>query len=239
VEQEVFEVLKEVLMTHTLPRFLTPLLLLTILFLSCAASAQTNESVDDESTDVDDSAPVARVARLSFVEGDVSFLRAGVTEWAPAVENLPLLAGDQIYAGPGARAEIQLDRGNYIRLSESSELTITELSATAAQFEITEGTVIMRIERLAAAFQRFEVDTPNTAVIVQKDGLYRFDVRDEKNSELIVHRGEAEVHPPLHEPVPAGDVPATVCSHSATRFSSSANEPTSWRRRTTPLAPFI
>ena len=180
-------------MTRTLPRILTPFLLLAILFLSCAASAQTTDSVDDESADVDDSAPVARVARLSFVEGDVSFLRAGVTEWAPAVENLPLLAGDQIYAGPGARAEVQLGRGNYIRLSESTELTITELSASAAQFEITEGTAIMRIERLAAAFQRFEVDMPNSAVLVQRDGLYRFDVRGEKASELIVRRGAAEV----------------------------------------------
>lgn len=180
-------------MTHTLPRILTPFLLLAILFLSCAASAQTNNSIENESADVDDSAPVARVARLSFVEGDVSFLRAGVTEWAPAVENLPLLAGDQIYAGPGARAEVQLGRGNYIRLSESTELTITELSASAAQFEITEGTAIIRIERLATAFHRFEVDTPNTAVVVQQDGLYRFEVRGEKNSEIIVRRGEAEV----------------------------------------------
>ena len=88
---------------------------------------------------MDDSAPVARVARLSFVEGDVSFLRAGVTEWAPAVENLPLLAGDQIYAGPGARAEVQLGRGNYIRLSESTELTITELSASARSIRNNRG----------------------------------------------------------------------------------------------------
>jgi uncharacterized protein DUF6600/FecR-like protein len=180
-------------MTRTLPRILTPFLLLAILFLSFAASAQTSDSIDDDPADVDDSAPVARVARLSFVDGDVSFLRAGVTEWAPAVENLPLLAGDQIYAGPGARAEVQLGRGNYIRLSESTELTITELSASAAQFEIAEGIAIIRIERLATAFPRFEVDTPNTAVVIQKDGLYRFEVRGEKDSELIVRRGEAEV----------------------------------------------
>ncbi|MEK6322637.1 MAG: DUF6600 domain-containing protein [Acidobacteriota bacterium] len=180
-------------MKRTLPSILTPFLLLTILFISGAGFAQTASSINHESEDFDDAAPVARVARLSFVEGDVSFLRAGVTEWAPAVENLPLLAGDQVYAGPGARAEVQLGRGNYIRLSESTELTITELSASSAQFEITEGTAIIRIERLATAFHRFEVDTPNTAIVVQKDGLYRVEVRGEKNSELIVRRGEAEV----------------------------------------------
>src|SRR2546425_6881140 len=177
-------------MKRTLPSILTPFLLIPILFISGGAFAQTAGPIDDESGDVDDSAPVARVARLSFVEGDVSFLRAGVTEWAPAVENLPLLAGDQIYAGRGSRAEVQLGRGNYIRLSESTELTITELADSTAQFEITEGTAIIRIERLATAFHRFEVDTPTTAVVLQQDGLYRVDVRGERDSQLIVRRGE-------------------------------------------------
>jgi FecR protein len=179
-------------MKRTLPSILTPFVLIVILFISGSAFGRTTGSFDDESADVDDSAPVARVARLSFVEGDVSFLRAGVTEWAPAVENLPLLAGDQVYAGRGARAEVQLGRGSYIRLSESTELTIADLSDSAAQFEITEGRAIIRLERLATAFHRFEVDTPNTAVVIQQDGLYRVEVRSEKNSELIVRRGDAE-----------------------------------------------
>jgi uncharacterized protein DUF6600/FecR-like protein len=184
-------------MKRILPSLLTLSLLVSLLFISGAALAQTDIPPDmqsaDVDVDVDDSAPVSRVARLSFVDGDVSFLRAGVTEWAPGVENLPLLAGDHIYTGRGGRAEVQLARGNYIRLSESTELTISDLSETAAQFEITEGTAIIRIERLATVFRRFEVDTPNSAILVQKDGLYRVDVRGEENSELVVRNGEAEV----------------------------------------------
>jgi hypothetical protein len=179
-------------MKRTLPALLTPLLVTAILLIPIVAFGQNSGSIEDDSTDVDDSTPVARVARLSFVDGDVSFLRSGVTEWAPAVENLPLLAGDHIYAGPGARAEVQLGRGNYIRLSAGTEMTIADLSASAARFEVTEGIAIIRIERLASAFHRFEVDTPNAAVLVQQDGLYRFEVRSEKNSELIVRRGDAE-----------------------------------------------
>ena len=180
-------------MKRTLPMLLTLSLLLSILLTPGASSAQTWTLPDEDSAGVDDTAPVARVARLSFVEGDVSFLRAGVTEWAPAVENLPLLTGDQIYTGPEARAELQLARNSYIRLSDKTELTITDLSETTAQFEITEGTAIIRIERLAKLFNRFEVDTPNTAVLVHDDGLYRVEVRGEKNSELVVRRGEADV----------------------------------------------
>lgn len=187
-------------MKRILPTLFTLFLLISTLVISNTTFGQTTSQqddqsaeVDDQSADADDTAPVSRVARLSFVDGDVSFLRAGVTEWAPAVENLPLLAGDQIFTGPGARAEIQLARDNYIRLSESTELTITDLSDSAAQFEITEGTAIIRIERLATVFHRFEVDTPNSAVLVKQDGLFRVEVRGEKDSELIVRRGEAEV----------------------------------------------
>lgn len=178
-------------MKRILPILLTLLALLAGLQIS--ALAQTSETINLEDSESDDAAPATRVARLSFMDGDVSFLRAGVTEWAPAVENLPLLAGDQIYAARGARAEIQLGRGNYIRLSENTELTIANLSENSAQFEITEGVASIRVERLASAFGRFEIDTPNSAVVLQKDGFYRIDVRGEKESELIVRGGEAEV----------------------------------------------
>lgn len=177
-------------MKRTLPLLLTLLVLITSGPLQPTA-AQTREIIDNEESD--DAAPIARVARLSFTQGDVSFLRAGVTEWAPAVENLPLLAGDRIYAARGARAEIQLARGNYIRLSENTELTIAELSDGAAQLEISEGVLVIRVERIAAAFPRFEVDTPNSAVLLRNDGLYRIDVRGEKESQIIVRGGEAEV----------------------------------------------
>jgi hypothetical protein len=178
-------------MKRSIPEILTLLLLVTLAFVT-PGLAQTIEPNNDENPEVDDAPPVSRVARLSFVQGDVSFLRAGVTEWAPVVENLPLLAGDQLYAGRGARAEVQLGRSDYIRLSENTALTITRFSDSEAQFEITEGTAIIRIERLSSAFHRFELDTPNTAVVLEQDGIYRVDVRGENNSELIVRRGEAE-----------------------------------------------
>jgi hypothetical protein len=180
-------------MKRALPTLLTLILLFALAHIPVTAFGQSIDTAQATPDDIEDDAPVPRVARLSFVQGDVSFLRAGVTEWAAAVENLPLLAGDQIYAGRGARAEVQLGRGNYIRLSESTALTITELLDTSAQFEVTEGIAIIRIERLATAFQRFEVDTPNAALILQQDGLYRVNVRGENDSEVIVRNGGAEV----------------------------------------------
>src|SRR5687767_389244 len=130
-------------MKLSLPKTLSLLLLATIL-LAPVSAAQTSDSTAPD-TEGEDDAPVQRVARITFIEGDVSFLRAGINEWASVAENLPLFTGDQVYTGKGARAEIQLSRGNYIRLSEHTALTITELSHTAAQFEITEGTALIRL----------------------------------------------------------------------------------------------
>ncbi|HSB11342.1 MAG TPA: DUF6600 domain-containing protein [Blastocatellia bacterium] len=180
-------------MKRTLPILLTLPLMLTLATSQPVANAQTADYVRIDDSEQDDDAPVGRVARLSFMQGDVSFLRAGVTEWAPAVENLPLLAGDQIFAARGGRAEIQLGRGSYIRLSENTELTIAQLSDSAVQFEVTEGTALVRLERVGSAFGRFEIDTPNSALVLIKDGLYRIEVGGEKQSELIVRNGEAEV----------------------------------------------
>lgn len=190
-------------MRNSLPSFLARLLaalLVAILGGFSIASAQhitdqdITRSLQDAGDDPDDDDQgESRVARLSFVSGDVSFLRDGDTEWAAAVVNLPLLAGDHIYCPAGARAEIQLGRGTYIRLSEKTELALAVLSESVAQLEIVEGTANIRVDYLAAAFDRFEVDTPSAALLLQKDGQYRIDVGEKGESEIIVRRGIADV----------------------------------------------
>ncbi|HYP26218.1 MAG TPA: DUF6600 domain-containing protein [Blastocatellia bacterium] len=179
-------------------RVLTCLFLTSLIFSSLPAFGQAPAAgieapgIEAAADEQDDPA-VARVARLSFVDGEVSFLRAQVTEWADAIENLPLLAGDQIYTGAGARAEVQLGRGAYLRLSEKTALTISDLSENSAQFEITEGIAVVRLDKSLSSLSRFEVDTPNSALLLERDGIYRINVRGDEDSEVIVRRGAAEV----------------------------------------------
>jgi hypothetical protein len=181
-------------MKRSLPATLTLALLIIIIASSISVFGQTPTMVEPESAGAEeDDAPVQRVGRISFLEGDVSFLRAGVNEWVSAAENLPLFTGDQVYTGRGARAEIQLGRGNYVRLSENTALTISELSHSQAQVEITEGVALIRLERFGTAFSRFEVDTPNAAMMLEQDGFYRVNVQSEDESEIIVRRGSMDV----------------------------------------------
>ena len=178
-------------MKRALPLFLAALIaIVAVPRLSLAQNSDS--SVTNNSDDADDASPVARVARLRFVDGDVSFLRAGTNEWAPAVENLPLLAGDQIYVPTNARAEIQLSAGSYIRLFDNALLTITDLSDSLSQMELTEGAAIVGIDRLATG-ARFEIDLPNAAAVFSREGLYRLRVLERDQSEVSVRRGSAEV----------------------------------------------
>lgn len=174
-------------MKTRLPRLLLGILILTALALS------PNMTLADENPLEEDDEGLARVARISFLEGDVSVLRSDETEWSPAELNLPLLEGDQVYAGAGARCEIQLARGAYIRLTEKTALSIAMLSEAAAQFEITEGVALVRIDHFAASFDRFEVDTPGAALLLEKNGLYRINVGPDGDSEVVVRRGAADV----------------------------------------------
>src|SRR5271169_543 len=56
------------------------------------------------------------VARVSLMNGDVSVQRGDSGDTVAAVVNAPLVASDHILTGPAARAEIQFDQGNFVRL---------------------------------------------------------------------------------------------------------------------------
>jgi hypothetical protein len=48
--------------------------------------------------------PPARVARLGYISGAVSFSPAGEDNWVEARINRPLIAGDRLWVDAGARA---------------------------------------------------------------------------------------------------------------------------------------
>src|SRR5262249_10207096 len=152
-------------------------------FSSNSASGQVSAPVENQSNDASqpddaqDDQGLARVARLSYIDGEVSFMRAGDKEWIPAAQNLPLLSGDQVYTAQGTRADIQLACCNFVRLGEKTALTVADLSDSAAQLEITEGVAIIETSHLSGSFDRFEIDTPVAAVLIERDGVYRVDVK--------------------------------------------------------------
>src|SRR5215510_14444371 len=60
----------------------------------------------------------SRIARLSYVEGHVSFQYSNAVDCTAASINLALQSGDRIYTGDDGRAEIEFDDGSVLRLAE-------------------------------------------------------------------------------------------------------------------------
>jgi hypothetical protein len=157
--------------------------------------------------------PIFRVARISLVEGEVSYQPgkdSGDTskDWFDATLNLPLEENDQLYSGSDGRAEIQLSGRNVARISHDTNLRFTQFNSGAIQMALPIGSAYFRIDSLdKRKFDvvdandpgindpvYFEVDTPTVAVTFVKEGVYRINVRDDGSTEVIVRQGEAEVY---------------------------------------------
>ena len=78
-----------------------------------------------------------RLARFTYVQGNVTWRGADGDDWAGAATNMPLRQGAQIWVSDGSRAEIQFDDGARLRLDRNTLVTLQTLFSDA-QGEFTE-----------------------------------------------------------------------------------------------------
>jgi len=139
--------------------------------------------------------PPGRVARLSYMYHAVSFLPAGLDDWAPADYNRPLTTGDRIFADPTASAELQTGAAA-LRIAQSTSVQILNLDDANTQLSLTQGMLLVRLRSLGPQ-DSFEVDTPNLAFTLQQPGEYRFDVYPDSTTTLVtVRSGQGELTGP-------------------------------------------
>jgi hypothetical protein len=115
--------------------------------------------------------PPGRVARLGYLQGSVSFLPAGETDWVGAVPNRPMSTGDQIWTDENSRAEVQLGSA-VIRLAPLTTFSFLNLDDDTVQIQLSSGAINVTVRRLGDN-EDFEVDTPNQAFSVFQPGHYR------------------------------------------------------------------
>ncbi len=136
--------------------------------------------------------PPDRVARLNYVNGNVSMEPAGIDQWAPADVNRPFTIGDYLYTDQGARAELHLDVAA-MRMDQNTSFGFLNLNDQTVQIKLTEGDMYFRLHDMDPN-QVFEVDTPNAAVTLLRDGVYRFRVDPNGTmSFVVVREGQAEI----------------------------------------------
>jgi len=131
--------------------------------------------------------------RLSYVRGDVYVQRAQDLGYEQGELNLVLIEGDKIGSRDG-RVEVQLGRGNYLRLDND---TLVELVALPrrdddpSKFHLLSGRIFVRVEALDRE-KNFAIHTPDASFFVLDEGLYRVDILGNMETEFMVYRGQAE-----------------------------------------------
>ncbi len=136
--------------------------------------------------------PPSRVARLNFVQGQVSTQPAGVDTWTPATINYPMTIGDHVWVDSDSRAEMHIG-STAVHVGQSTAASFLNLDDKTAQISLSQGSLYVRI-RYMADDDVYEVDTPNGAISLLRTGSYRIDADPDNQTTMITVRGgDAEV----------------------------------------------
>ena len=114
-----------------------------------------------------------RLPRLRYFEGEVAFQDA-----------------ERLVTQAGGRAELTLGTAT-VRLDEDTELSIATLNATTVRLELNRGTASVYLRELIDD-EAFEVETPNTTLVLREPGEYRIAVPTDGLTDLTVRGGAAD-----------------------------------------------
>jgi hypothetical protein len=154
------------------------------------AQSQSAPPTGEQSAEVDQG-----VGRISMIHGDVSTQRGDSGTWSAVTLNQPVVNGDKVSTADGARAEVQLDYANILRLGTNSQATIADLTKKHIQIQLGQGLATYTVFRNGDAEP--EIDTPNVAVHpAHSDGSFRIEVRPDGDTIIIVRNGEAQISTP-------------------------------------------
>jgi hypothetical protein len=171
------------------------------------------------------------VARVSLIHGDVSTQRGDSGDWSAAVLNQPVMTGDKVSTGDKARAELQLDFANTLRLGPNSKANIANFTHKDIQIQLGQGIASYTVSKDSEAEP--EIDTPNVSVHpAHKDGVFRIEVQPDGDTLVIVREGEAQIATPQGSAEVRSGEMATVRgdSQSAQYKISAAPERDDWDR---------
>jgi hypothetical protein len=152
-----------------------------VLGIALVTIALPTRSAAQDQQDQDD--PPGRVARLGYLQGSVSFLPAGETDWVGAVPNRPMSTGDQLWTDENSRAEVQLGSA-VIRLAPLTTFSFLNLDDDTVQIQLSSGAINVTVRWLGNE-EDFEVDTPNQAFNVFQPGHYRVEASADGNYTII------------------------------------------------------
>ncbi|HLL74207.1 MAG TPA: FecR family protein [Pyrinomonadaceae bacterium] len=135
----------------------------------------------------------AKAGGVNHVAGDVTFKRAGATEWKRLTTSDDLKSGDAVRTGADGRAEILLNPGSYLRLGHNTEFVFAETKLDKLRLRLSSGSAVVEATGFSDIDVLVTVETPVALVEILRSGLYRFDASRAGATEVFVHSGRASV----------------------------------------------
>jgi FecR protein len=130
-----------------------------------------------------------RLARLSYVEGEIAFQEAGEPARSTLPER-PLLPHDRLATKSDARAEIALGTAA-LRLDENTAVRFEALDTNSVRLKLDAGIANVTLRELRDG-ETFEIVTPNTTMTLVTPGEYRLEAPSDDTSLITVHGGVAQ-----------------------------------------------
>lgn len=133
------------------------------------------------------------IANISFIEGKAFVQRASDLGYEEAALNMPISEGDRIGTSEG-RLEVHFGKGNYIRLDNDTKVDVLNLPKKdddIVRIRVWSGNAFLIVGTLKKE-KGVELHTADSSFYVLDRGVYRVNVRENRDTEIQVYKGLIE-----------------------------------------------
>ncbi|HEY6121121.1 MAG TPA: FecR family protein [Pyrinomonadaceae bacterium] len=131
----------------------------------------------------------AKAGGINAVTGRAKLHLKGGADWQQLMITDDLEAGDVVRTEGGARVEMLLNPGSYLRVGENSEFELVNNSLDNLELKLFRGTAIVEATGTDDTELLINITTPHTKLAIVRHGLYRLNVVPDDATELIVRKG--------------------------------------------------
>jgi len=132
----------------------------------------------------------AKAGGVNFIEGKVSVARKQGRSGL-LLKGDKVGIGDKVSTGADGKAEILLNPGSYLRLSENSTFEFVSTELENLQIRLKSGSAIFEV--FADNEFRVAIDTPKTNFYLIQSGIYRIDISPDGTEKIEVWKGRAQI----------------------------------------------
>ncbi len=132
------------------------------------------------------------VARLKIFQGTAWLRSPDSGEWEEATTNMPITERSRINIPAGSEAELQFHGGQFVLLTEGSEVDVAKFDQANTVFRLRSGEV--RFDLPADDFSPVRMSVPGGGKVdFNVPGRYWLNVRENGQTRLVVRSGEGSV----------------------------------------------